>query len=67
MKMKTRGWSELSKMEKLAASIYPSLSGPIQAEMVRVAAISRERPPQSANLLPHAKRGATSPLGGKVW
>jgi hypothetical protein len=66
-KIKTLDWSKRPRMEKLAAAMFPGHATPeTQALMSRLAAAGRERPPQKPNLLPDAKRGACSPLGGLV-
>jgi hypothetical protein len=67
-KLKEQAWNERSKMDKLAATMFPGHATPeTRALMSRLAAAGRERAPQKPNLLDDAKRGAVSPLGGKVW
>jgi hypothetical protein len=65
---KPRDWWSRPRSERLANVFFPGQSDPeTRAEMDRIAAGERKKPPRPDPLIPDSKRGAQSPLGGKVW
>jgi hypothetical protein len=58
-------WWDRPRSERLASVWYPQhASAEVRAEMARIAASEGKRPPAGPALIPDAKRGACSPLGG---
>jgi hypothetical protein len=67
-KVRKRDWWQRPRMERLANVFFPGQADPAtREEMNRIAASERKKPPRPDPLIPDHKRGATSPLGGKVW
>jgi hypothetical protein len=65
---KPRDWWSRPRTERLAAVWFPGqVDQATRDEMARIAASERKKPPRPDPLIPDHKRGARSPLGGKVW
>jgi hypothetical protein len=64
-KLKEQSWSDMTKMQKLGAVVFPHLTSlEMQKLMVRLAREGGERPPQPQKIIPDDKRKHVSPLGG---
>jgi hypothetical protein len=62
---KAGDWWGRARSERLASVWYSQhASAEVREEMARIAASEGKRPPAGPTLIPDAKRGAVSPLGG---
>jgi hypothetical protein len=64
-KLRKQSWHERPRLSRLANVLYPNLAdAETKAEMERIAANEKKKPPHQTPLLSDAERGACSPLGG---
>jgi hypothetical protein len=67
MKLKPRGFSDLSRSEQAASVLWPAqTTGEIQKEMADISAKNGKRSPFKQPLLKDNERGSLSPLGGSA-